>query len=108
VPPISFEEAHGRPAVKAWPEPHPAMVARRVDEAYGEVAAATPLVGTTGQVGGCGHCSACDVQAPERCHNPDSAAGRRYSADQARADDRDAYHRARVAVELGLIELPAP
>ena len=105
---------HGQPkqvpASKArpgWPEPHPAVVARRVDEGLADLAAATPMAGTTGgQRGGCNHCVPCGLGAPERCHNPDSPAGRRHDADQARAADRDAGDAMRVAVELGLLHLP--
>jgi len=117
-----FEEAEARwraqyghgqpiqaPASKArpgWPEPHPAVLARRVDDALRDVAAATPADGTTGRVGGCGHCVPCDVGAPGRCRNLDSPAGRTYTADQARAADREAYRRDQLAVEFGLLQLP--
>jgi hypothetical protein len=92
-----------------WPEPHPAALAARVDAGLRDLAAATPAAGTSsGQVGGCGPCTPCDVGAPERCHHPDSVAGRRHDADQRRAEARDAYHRAQLAVEFGLRELPSP
>ena len=103
------DQASGHPATKArpgWPQPHPAVVARRVDDLYREVAAAVEAEGNPGQRGGCGHCTPCDVGAPQRCHNTDSTAGRRYAADQARADADDACHCARVQVELGLVDLP--
>jgi len=104
---------HGQPkqapASKArpgWPEPHPAALSRRLDDAYRDVAAATPAEGTTGQVGGCGHCTRCQNGAPANCKHPDSPAGRAYTADQARAADREAYRRDQLAVEFGLLQLP--
>jgi hypothetical protein len=105
MPAISYEQAHGKGRPR-WPAPHPAVVAKRVDDVYREVAAAVPAEGRTGYVGGCGHCVPCGVGAPQRCHRPDSPAGRAYDAGLARAAVAEAYQRALMQVELGLLGLP--